>query len=186
MVSLPHKSINLLIVHDTESRTEKKLKKILPIIAGILFITFLIIFGISIIYNYINIQNFTALKTNVETYEKNIIDNKNIEQIYAVTAKRLDSISQILSSHTNVSPLFVQVDSLENSGIIINSSSVNEKGDVSLSLTASSAMQLEQFIDYLISEEEIKHIYSNIISQGVVRDKKGNFIITINFQSKIS
>jgi hypothetical protein len=185
MPSVNHKSINLLIIHDQDSPKLKKIKKIVPIIAVVQLIIFIIIFIISFTYTNFHVNQFNELKKQVQQVETQISDKKNIEQTYTLSNKRLTTISQVLTGYKDISPIFEEINSLQNENILITTSSVDENGKVAISFVANTYKDMEIFIDSIIEKEEVSALYSNIRSQGVVRDKKGKYSSSLSFVSKI-
>lgn len=175
------KSINLLIKRDEDSKELLLLKKFLPIVAVVCIGVFLIGFVISFVYTNIHVTQFTALKKQIEGVERQIGDKKNIEQNYVITSNRLNSINQVLSGSSSLSPLLSQVANLQGEGITIASSGIDEKGSISIAVTADSADSLEKYVDTLISKEDVDHIYSKITSLGMIRDKKGKYTVSFVF-----
>lgn len=174
-------SINLILSKSAENSYIRGLKKILPIVAGLSSAIFIPLFVFSIIRVNNSVKQFNLLKNEVETFERKISDQKNIEGIYTLTAMRLNVLAQILSRGKNFSKLIPEIDNLQGKGIDIDSASIDKQGSVSLSLIASSSAALDDFVTLLLIKDKEK-LYSNIRSGGLTREKKGNYKLSLSFK----
>lgn len=179
------KSINLLLIHDKDSPRVRRVKKIMPIAATVSVLLFLTIFLVSLAYTNIHINEFNALKREVEVYEKRISGQKKIEQVYTISSRRIDIIQEILSATTPLSGLLSHIANLQGGGIKITSSTIDTKGNVSFAFSAENHELLSSFIDSLVAKEEQDKLFSGIRAHGIVRDKKGNYIISISLTAKV-
>ena len=176
-------AINLLIQEEEETILLRKLKMILPAVAGISLFIFIAIFSISLIYSNININQFNALKGEVETLEKKIADQKGMEGVYTLTVANLNTLAKVLSASRNLVPILTEIENLKIPNITINTASADTLGNLSFSLTASSAADLDEFVNLLIDKEEVKHIFSNMNASGIARDKKGTYAMTVSLKA---
>jgi hypothetical protein len=180
------KSINLLITHDPDPRPVQLLKKYLPISAALIAAVFLVAFIASLIYTNIHVNQYAALKHQIETVEKNIVDQKKTEQNYVLSVNRVDTITQLLSTAVDMSPVLNQITQLGNSNVIISSSTIDSKGAVTLTVVADSVSEMESFVQTLIDKEDRDRIFSRMQSQGVVRDRKGKYTFSITLSAKLA
>lgn len=180
----PH-AINLLPMYEKDSKQVKELKRTLPIAAITSVTLFLLIFLISIAYTNANITQYNRVKRETDLIEKKIVAQKQLEQIFIISSTRLEAISQILTGKNSISPLLSKIIQLQGEGIILTSSAIDEKGNVSISLSANTHEILDSFISSLLQKEENDQILSNIQAQGITRDKKGNYILNITLKLKI-
>ncbi len=183
---MPKQSINLLVSKEEDTPLLRRLKKIFPIVSAVSLFLFLILFIFSIAYTNSNIKQFTALKTEVDQYEKKIINQKNTEGIYSLTVTDLNVLAQILSKSKNFSPILAELDKMRSSFILLDGAVVDSKGNLSVSLTASNSAALNKFVDDLTDLEETKRLYSGIEAYGIARDKKGKYLMSISLKANPS
>lgn len=176
------KSVNLLLKQFSEPPFVSKLKIILPILAAVSLTLFVTIFLISIYYVNNNTAQFNLVRKEVDIIEQKIAGEKNIEGIYTLTLARLNVLNQILTSRREFSKLITEIDNLQQDGISLVSASVDENNNIALSLNVSSSEGLDRLVDLLIDKEE-KGIFSNLEAAGIVREKKGNYILSVSFNA---
>lgn len=174
------KSINLIIQHDTDPVILKKLKLILPLTAVASLTVFVVTFFLILIYTSNNITQFNHLKKQISEEEQKISNNKNTEGIYILSSTLLSVLNQILTNKMNFSLLLDEILDMETDGINISSSVTNRKRGVELTLTASSSGSLSDLVSKLLSEESAKKI-SDIRASGIIRNKKGQYLINVSF-----
>lgn len=177
---LVKRSINLLIIHDDESPLIKKLKIIAPVVAVISLSIFVLLFMLALLYTNSNINQYNLLKNEVSETEQKITNSKNTEGIYTLSSVVLSTLSQILNSKKNYSLLLDEILDIEGTGIEISGAKTNKKGDVELTITASSSASLITLVDDLMTKEQNKKI-SDIRASGIIRNKKGMYLLNINF-----
>ncbi|OGG26931.1 hypothetical protein A2960_02180 [Candidatus Gottesmanbacteria bacterium RIFCSPLOWO2_01_FULL_39_12b] len=171
--------INLIIPSEVESRRVKRLKFYLPLIATVSLLIFVILFLLSIIFVNTNITKFNNLNLEVDNLEKKISSFQTTEGIYTFISMMLKNIDQIARSQKNYLPLLDQISELPSSTIKISTISVNDQGNVSFSVVASSSASLDNFITFLM-EKDNNHLISNIKADGIVR-QKGKYLFNISF-----
>lgn len=179
------KSVNLILKQFKEPPFLRKLRVILPILAGITLTLFVIFFLISVHYVNNNTYQYNAVKKEVDIIEQKIIAQKNVEGIYTLTFSRLNVLNEILASASrkDFSKLVAEVDSLQQEGINLVSTSVDENSNVLLSLTVSSSGELDRLVDLLIDKEQ-QGFFSDIEASGIVREKDGSYILSVSFHER--
>lgn len=176
------KDVNLILKSSKESPRIRRLKIISPIITAISLIIFIIIFFASIIYVNDNISKYNFLKKEVENMETKISESKNKEGLYKLTSSRLKILSELANINQSFIPLMTEMDNLGRLGLGIKSVGSDNKGNVSVALTASSSSLLDNLVTALLINEQ-KKLYNNLEAHGIVRDKKGNYLLTITLKS---
>ncbi len=174
-------TVNLIINKDSEPQSLKKLKIILPVSAGLSLLVFIIVFIASIIYINNNIVAYNLLKRNVVQFEKNIASKKNIEGVYTLTNTRLNILDQLSGKIVDFPPLIDDVNKLNGNGISIKSVSSDNKGNISFAMIASSSAALDEFVGLLEKMEQNK-IFYQIKANGIVREKKGFYDLSISLK----
>lgn len=172
------RSVNLLIIRETESPRIKKLKIFLPVAATVSLFLFVIFFFSSIIYVNQNNEEFNSLKLQIDILEKKISAKKNIEGVHNFTVARIKSIGQLSANTKKFTPLLSEILKLQKNGLAIAETNIDKKNKVNFSVTASSSGTLDDFISDL-EKAEGKKLFSNIKSSGIVRDKTGAYLLTI-------
>ncbi len=176
-------SVNLIIKKEKESPLLQKLNIIFPISAVVGLAIFVLIFFASIIYYNGNILKFNLVKKEIESLEKKIGDQKASEGVYSLTAQRVNILNQMVSQNPNFPKVLTEVDNLNIPGINIISATSDDKGSLSIALIASSSSSLDDFVTKLRQEEQ-KKLFSKIEAHGVVREKKGNFLLTVTLKGE--
>jgi len=175
-------SVNLILAGPGEPPYIHSLKTFLPIIALVSLVVFVLVFIISVVFVDSNTKQLNLLKNEVETLEKKISEQKNVEGIYTLTVMRLSVLAQIFSSGKNFSKFIPEIDSLQGKGITIDSATIDKQGSVSLSLLASSSAALDDFVTLLLEKDREK-TYTNIAAGGTVREKKGDYKLSLTFKT---
>lgn len=171
-------AVNLIIRKETESPVLKKLNVIFPVLAILSLTVFVLIFLASIIYYNGNILKFNLIKREIESLEKKIGDQKTTEGVYTLSANRLNILNQMASQNPNFPKVLTEIDNLNSTGINILSAASDDKGLLSVDLIASSSSSLDDFVGILKKQEQ-KKLFSKIEAHGIVREKKGNYLLTI-------
>ena len=174
--------LNLIIIGVRETALLKHFKIILPLVAGFLFLIFVIAFGISLLYVNKNITEFNRLKKEAEKLNQDIAVQKNIEGVYTITAQRVSVLAKLLDNYKNFSNLISEIQSLNSDNIKINASTFDQKGDVAFSLVASNSASLDNFVSLLLVKEN-KKSYSGIRASAINRNKKGGYNLNISFKA---
>lgn len=174
-------SVNLLIKKEQQSPFLSKLQLILPILAVAALFLFVVIFLVSIIYIGNNNKQFGTLKLKVESLEREIAEKKNTEGIYTLTLNRVKTISEISAGSKNYSNLLSEILKLQKSGISVTNASIDKKNAINVSIIASSAATLDDFVETLAAAGESKK-FSDVKSSGIVRDKSGGYLLTVSFK----
>lgn len=172
-------SVNLILKEEKESPLVKKLKIIFPLVSFLLLIFFGLIFLFTYFYINANSREFNLLNKEIERYEKQISEYKITEGIYTLTGSKLKVIDELLADSKNFSPVVGTLLALQTSGITITSITTDKLGNISFSIIASSSASMDMFVNKII-EEENEELFSDITAQGIVRDKKGNYILSIS------
>ena len=175
---MPGKSLNLIINKDKESSLLKKLNILSPVIALAALVFFILIFLFSIIYVNTNIAQFNNVKKESELLEKKISNLKNVEGIYTLTLLKINALSSALENSKNFNSVISEVNKLKSDEINLNSASVDENGNISFNIEASSSASLDNFINILLAKEQQK-VFSEIYAAGIARDKKGTYTLNI-------
>lgn len=178
---MPGKSLNLIINREKESPLVKKLKVIAPVSSIVLLLLFVIIFLLSLFYVNSNIAQFNSVKIQSDQLEKKIANQKNVEGIYTLTASKVNALSTALDNNRNFNKIIEEISRLRSDEIKLNGASVDERGGISFSLEASSSASLDNFINLLLAKEQQK-IFSEINAAGIIRDRKGNYSLSINLK----
>lgn len=176
---MPKTSVNLIVVKGKESPVVKKLKVIFPILSFIFLVVFGCIFLVTFFYIQANSREFNLTQKEIERYEKQIMDKKTTEGIYTFTLSKLQVIDQLELASKNFSPAVDSIIHLDSSGITITSLTVEKSGELSMSIIASSSASMDMFVDNLVSKPE----FSDVIAQGIIREKKGNYIVNISMKA---
>jgi len=174
------KSVNLIIRKETDSILLQRLNIFFPVFASIFLIGFALFFFGSIIYINNNITKYNILKKEIENLEKKISGQKGTEGIYKLTSSRLSVFEQIENVNLSFTPLISEIYSLNDLGVKIKSASADNKGNTSFALSATSSASLDQLVNTLIDKEREK-LFSKIEAHGIIRDKNGNYALTITF-----
>lgn len=172
------KGINLVIKKETETILIRRFKIVLPIIALVGLGLFIIMFVTSIIYINTNIMKYNMLKREIDQSEKRISSQKNVEGIYTLTSSRLNTLEQLSSQVYNFPPIISEIDGLQSETISVQSADADNKNNISFSVIASSSAAFDDFINLLINNEQKKR-FSKIEGHGIIRDKKGNYLMTV-------
>lgn len=175
-------SVNLILAGPGEPPYIRTLKTFLPITALVSLVIFVLVFIASVMFVDSNTKQLNLLKNELETLEKKISEQKNVEGIYTLTAMRLSVLAQILSSGKNFSKFIPEIDSLQGKGITIDSAAIDKQGNVSLSLLASSSGALDDFVTLLLAKDREK-TYANIAAGGTAREKKGDYKLSLSFKA---
>ncbi len=173
-------SINLIITKKQTTTVLRRIKFFFPVVSAIFFILFLLFYIVSIYYLNLNSAQFHLLKKQIDSLEKQISSLKNIEGIYTLTVTRAGLIEKILSISKNYSPALSEINNLSSESIVLTDLSIDEKNNVSLTLSAMSVQALDELVFQLQKKEEEKFI-SNIISHGAFRDKNGQYTLKLSF-----
>lgn len=171
-------SVNLIIKKEKEAPIVAKLKIILPVTASIIFFIFIVSFFASLFYINKNINEFDAVKSQISKLEKQIADKKNLEGVYTLTLSRIRTLEQLKTGNKNYSNLLAEILKLQSDGIIITETSIDKKNSVSTSIAASSSALLDDLVTRLIQTDKAK-IFTDIKTSGIVRDKKGRYLLSI-------
>lgn len=176
---MPKTSVNLIVVKGKESPVVKKLKIIFPILAFISLVVFGCIFLTAFLYIQANTREFNLTQKEIERYEKQITDKKTTEGIYTFTSSKLEVIDQLELANKNFSPAVDSIIQMDSSGITITSLTVDKSGELSMSIIASSSASMDTFVDKLV----IKPEFTTVVAQGIIREKKGNYIVNISMKA---
>ena len=178
--------INLITKRDADPVPIARLKKILPLAAVISLLLFVILFFSSLIYTNSNLSKFNRLKNDVENLENQISSQKSTEGVYTLSTTLLQTLAQTISGTKHFSPLISQLSTLETNGIRITSSIADKRGNVSISLTASSSAALSSFVNSLMTQESDKKLFTDMYAQGTIRDRKGKYNLSISMKANPS
>lgn len=178
--------INLIPKRDADPVPVARLKKILPLAAVISLLLFVILFFSSLLYTNSNLSKFNRLKKDVENLENQISSQKSTEGVYTLTASLLQTLVQTISGTKHFSPLISELSTLETNGIRITSALADKKGNISISLTASSSATLSSFVNSLIAQESDKKLFTDMYAAGTIRDRKGKYNLTISMKANPS
>lgn len=173
-------SVNLIIQKDKEAPIVAKLKIFLPVTASIGFFIFIVSFFASLFYINKNINEFDALKLQISRLEKQVSDKKKLEGIYTLTLSRIKTLEQLKKGNKNYSNLLTETLKLQSEGVTITQTSIDKKNSVTASIVASSAARLDDFVTHLVAVDKDK-IFTNINTSGIVRNKKGGYLLSIFF-----
>jgi hypothetical protein len=177
------KSINLILNKHEESDLVHKLKIIFPVFSIIiLFIFIFSFFTILSLYNS-NINRYNSLKNDITNWEQKVNSKRNTFFVYNTISNTLENLSKIISAGKNFYPLLSKIDSLTMDGIIISNASTDSEGNVSLSLIASSSSALDAFVDAQADKDDSQNLLTNILTQGINRDKDGKFSLSLSFKA---
>lgn len=171
-------SVNLMIGQHKELPLIRSLRTILPVAAAFSLFIFIVLFIWSVIYTNNNIAQFNVLKKEVEALEQKIIAQKNSEGLYILTAGRLNTLSQLTEETRDFSKTLNVAENFSSKSINLVAGSVNKKGELTLSFTASSSGDLDDLVMLLIMKNREK-VFSDIQASGIVRDKKGNYSLSV-------
>ncbi len=174
-------SVNLVISKQAESPLALKLKIILPIAAVASLFIFVVSFLASLLYIKNNSETFASLGVQIDTLEKKISEKKNTEGIYTLTLLRLKTVDQLKSGSKNYAKLLSEILKFGHEGVMISQTSIDKKNAVTVSAVASSSATLDDFVVQLRKTEAAK-LFSEIKSSGIVRDKKGAYLLTISLK----
>lgn len=174
-------SINLIISKPNKIPHLDKIKTYMPVVALLVLVIFIGLY----IYSTINLSNankeYLLVKSDVDSVEKKIRSQNNIEGIYLLTANRLEVISQILSKQDKDFAKFLnEIQSYDIEGIILESVGIDKKGLISMQISASSSASLDELVSLLIRKDNEK-FYSKITSGGISRDKTGTYKMTVSY-----
>lgn len=182
---MPKTTVNLIIKKEKESPTIKKLNIILPSIAAVGLTIFILVFAASIIYFNNNIFQYNLTKKEIDNLEKKISSQKAAEGIYTLVATRLGILDKLSYKNPNFQNLISEVNKLNIEGVNLVSASSDDKGGLALSFTASSSASMDNLVE-LLKASEGKKLYSQIEAHGIVREKKGNYLLTITAKAQDS
>jgi hypothetical protein len=174
-------SVNLILSKKKETKLSKKLKLLFPLIAGISLFIFIILFIISLTYVNSNINKFNLLKKESERLEAKISAQKSVEGIYTVSLNRLSALDTLLTNSMSFIAILPEITAANGSGISLSNANVSEKGNLAVSLQASSSASLDDFVTFLKKKEE-KKLYSEIIASSILREKKGIYHLGLTFK----
>lgn len=175
------RSVNLLIQKKGQSPLFVKLGIIFPLAAVISLFLFTVFFVVSVVYIANNNKAFGLLKSQVDNLEKQISNKKSIEGIYTLTANRVRTIDQLKSGSKNYTGLLSEILKLQTNGISVTGASIDKKNAVNVSVVASSAATLDDFISLLLTSDQSK-LFNDIKGSGIVRDRSGKYLMSISFK----
>lgn len=180
---MPKKTINLLIQKHEQKNLLGKIFRFVPIVSVCSLILFLLFYGSSVVLLKTNIKEYNTLQDAIEQIEAKIAGKKNTEGLYVSTITILAVIEKILGEKYHYSDILPEIYSLNTYNTIVSDSTIDKNGQVTLSVTATSIDILDEFIEKL-KEKEISNKFSQINAQGIVRDKNGEFTMTVTFVTK--
>lgn len=182
---MPKKTINLIINLQEDTPLVKRLKLFLPLISLSSLIIFIILYAVSLIYIRSNFSNYNLLEKQTEVLEKKVSSVKSTEGIYTTTVGILNIISSLSVNTATIMPdIFLEVYNLQSPGVVVNNASIDQKGDVFMTVTTSNLDSLDTIIERLKEKEEFQKRFINTRSQGVTRDTDGVYKMNVTFQIK--
>lgn len=174
-------SVNLILSKKKETKLSKRLKLIFPVTAGICLFIFIVIFVITLTYVNSNIHKFNLLKKEAERLESKISAQKASEGIYTISLNRLSALDTLLTNSVSFITILPEITAVNRTGISLSNANVDDKGNLSVSLLASSSSALDDFVTYLKNKED-KKLYSEILASSIIREKKGTYHLGLNFK----
>lgn len=176
-------TINLILEKERDPVLIRRLKIILPLIAGISLVVFIIIFIISLNYTRNNISIFTGVKNEINDLETKIEEYKNIEGVYTITYKILDAVQSILKNDKQLSPILSEINNLNESDLSVVTARADIDGNVNLSMIASSAASLNKLVQILKTKEEEEKKFAKIEASGIIKSKTGEYTFNLSFKT---
>lgn len=180
---MPKKTINLLIQKHQQKNLLGKIFKFTPIVSVCALLLFLLFYSVSVILLKTNYKEYNTLQDSIEQLEAKIASKKNTEGLYISTKTVLGIIEKILGEKYHYSYVLPEIYSLNTYNTVISDATIDKKGQVTLSVVNSSIDIMEEFVEKL-KEKEISDKFSQIYAQGIVRDKNGEFTMTVTFVTK--
>ncbi|MBI2616856.1 hypothetical protein HYW55_01825 [Candidatus Gottesmanbacteria bacterium] len=177
------RSVNLIISKRDFSETAEKLKRITTITAGISIVLFLLLFALSVWYVRTNTDKFTQMKQELDQVEKKVAAKKQAEGLYVLTSQRLSVLEKLLAQTSPYDGLIGNIAGLSTEGISITSVTADSRGNLSISILASSSASLDAFITSLLYAEQEKRL-SKIFAQGILRHEEGDYSLTLLFHGE--
>lgn len=174
-------SVNLILSKKKETSLSRKLKLIFPLTAGIFLFVFIVVFIITLTYINANIYKFNLLKKEAERLESKISAQKASEGIYTVSLNRLSALDTLLTGSMGFIDILPEITAINGTGISISTANADEKGNLSVSLLASSSSTLDDLVTFLNKKEE-KKLYSEIVASSIIREKKGAYHLGLTFK----
>src|SRR3989344_7405407 len=177
------KLINLLIEPSPEPIYYRRLKKLFPLISFLSLLLFTVLYLSSLLYLQINIKEYNSLKAKYTLLENKIAEKKSAESIYVSTIGILDTIKKILDKDSKIiSSTFPTVFGLQQNGIQVNSTSVDNSGPVGITVSAESSDSLLSLYESL-KELEVSSNFRQIQASGIIRENDGRYSLTVNFNA---
>lgn len=178
------RSVNLIIPKIEDTPYMRKTKIILPVIAGVLFAVYLLLFAALFIYSQFNMTQYLDLKLEVTALEKQINNRKSDEGVYAISLDKAGILNNVMKKNSNFDTSLETIEELQTEGIFISNVSLDKKGLTSFSMTASSSAALSDFVDNLLqrsTQAKMDGLTATGISMG--SDKK--YRVTITYTGKM-
>jgi len=158
------------------------LNVIFPVVTGLFFFLFIVIYIGSIVYLKENQKEYNSINDEIAENEKAIDSQKNKEGVYRYTLSLLTVLDQIVSAFQSYTPLAQEISDLNSLGLGIKTFGTTPKGDVSISLTARSSDSLEQLVAALKQRDKDKK-FSEIKAGGISRDNEGVYQLSLSFKA---
>lgn len=179
---MPKRTINLILDKESDSPAIRRAKLILPILASLCLILFVIIFMVSLNYTKNNLNIFKNLKSEVDTLEAEIESYKNIEGIYSITYKLLEVIQSVVKNDKSFSRILSEINFLNSEDLSVINASADNQGNINLTLIASSSAALNKMVYILQNKEEEEKIFSQIEASGIIKNKSGDYNLNLTFK----
>lgn len=131
-----------------EVRLHRTLKKIAPILLGIYAVMVLAVFGTSW---YLNAQ-LKRVSTAIEMERSAIKGNELNEGVYLLFLQKIRALRQIMALRPPYVQTFAYLKQFESDEIQIKTFSIDDKGEILLSLAVTNSELLEQLVDSILEE----------------------------------
>ena len=173
-------SINLLITKHPASGMVRRMQKISPMFAGISLVVFCAAFIISFEQLRASGAEHDRVRKEITDVEKSILTQQSAEGLYTLTAKSLDVLQRITDKNITFNRVLSELSTLQSESTIFANAHVDDTGVVSISIISESYTYLNEFVSNLLAKES-EGLFSNIKTQGVVRDRDGEYRLSISF-----
>jgi hypothetical protein len=177
------KSVNLILNPQVESPVIKRLKVMLPVLAGICLVSFTVTFLVSVYLIRQNNDEYEMLKNQVGALQDKVNVQKNVEGIYTLTLTRDNILNQIMKTMKDFPQIFSDINGMTGGGIAVDTVSLRQKGEVSISFNVASASELDELVSLVLSDQ-FKKDWTDIKAQGIAREKTGAYQLTVALKDR--
>lgn len=174
------RTINLVIRQEQLPTPYARLNRILPRVAAGVLVLFLLVYGAVFIYLQINIGQFERTKQDIVRLEQSIAQKKTAEGLYTIAHEDIAVIERLTKEKKNYPRLLTDLFTLQTPHVSFSSVTIAEDNHISVSVTAATSAALQEFADTLLKGDKQNRSYTQILAQGILRDRSGSYSLTLS------